>query len=158
MIPVRAAWRLLPRQARAASPPAAGPARRGAWPAARPARRLAGKYLLSASGLTSEYHPLASSTQRIAICRLCHSAFWEYNIIHEHDLAPHVAAGVRLKFQSGNPSRPALFNSGLRARFACRAAFTRFIHAHELTSRALRRGRVRYHRAARILNRWAVPC
>ena len=44
----------------------------------------------------------------------------------------------------------------LRARFTCRAAFARFIHAHELTSRALRRGRVRYHRAASILNRWAA--
>ena len=36
----------------------------------------------------------------------------------------------------------------LRARFACRAAFARFFHAHELTGRALRRGRVHYHRAA----------
>jgi hypothetical protein len=39
VIPVRAAWRPLPRPASAAAPPAAGPARRGAWPAASPARR-----------------------------------------------------------------------------------------------------------------------
>jgi hypothetical protein len=43
---------------------------------------------------------------------------------------------------------PALQVQVLRARFACRVAFARFIHAHELTGRALRRGRVRYHRAA----------
>jgi len=36
------------------------------------------------------------------------------------------------------------------------AAFTRFIRAHELTGGALRRGQVRYHRAALILNRWAA--
>ena len=136
----------------AAAPPAAGQARRGAWPAARPARRLAGKYLLSASGLTLEYHPLASLTQRIAICRLCHSAFWEYNIIQEHDLAPHVAAGIRFGFKWESiptglvqlwtlalcQAKPGM--RVLRAHFACRAAFARFFHAHELTGRALRCG------------------
>jgi len=33
------------------------------------------------------------------------------------------------------------------------AAFARFFHAQELTGRALRPGRARYHRAASILNR-----
>jgi hypothetical protein len=36
------------------------------------------------------------------------------------------------------------------------AVFTCSLYAHELTGRALRRGQVRYHRAASILHRWAA--
>ncbi len=87
---------------------------------------------------------------------MSHARAWEYNIPQRLAVARHVAGVVRLKFQSATPPRPAWFNSGLRAREACRAAFARFFHAHELTGRALRRGPIGYYRAARILNRWAA--
>jgi hypothetical protein len=74
---------------------------------ARPARQFAGKDLPSAACFTSVYHLLASATKLTAICHLCPLAFWEYNIAEEHNLAPHVAGGVRLKFQSGTLPRPA---------------------------------------------------
>jgi hypothetical protein len=79
--------------------------------AARLTRQLAVKYLLSASGFTSIYRQRASSTLLIAMCHLCPLTSWEYNIPQEHGLTPYVAGGVRLEFQSGNPPRPAQFNS-----------------------------------------------
>ena len=121
--------------------------------AARPARPFAGKYLPSAAGVTSVCHRLASATQLTAMCHLCPLAFWEYNISQEHDLTLHIAGGVRLKFQRGYPPRPALFNSGLRAREACQAAGTRFCAGARANGShvAVRVGRLT--RAASILNR-----
>ena len=91
------------------------------------------------------------SRRAMCVCHLSHVLIWEYNIPQRLAVARHVASGLWLKCQSRNLLRPAKFNSGLRAREACRAAFARFVRAHELTGRVWRRGRVRYHRAASIL-------
>ena len=42
-----------------------------------------------------------------AICHLSRTLIWEYNIPEWLAVARHVARGVRLKSQSGTPSRPA---------------------------------------------------
>jgi hypothetical protein len=71
------------------------------------ARLLAEKCLSPTASLIATGLPGVSFLPQSAICHLSHLAFWEYNIPQKHNLAPHVAAGVRLKFQSGTPPRPA---------------------------------------------------
>ena len=70
---------------------------------------------------------------------LCPLAFWEYNIPQRLAVARHLAAGVRLKFQSGEPTSDRL-SSTLDY---CGGGRYTSARAHGLTGRALRRGRVR---------------
>jgi hypothetical protein len=44
---------------------------------------------------------------RFAICHLSHARVWEYNIPQWHAITRHVAGGVGLKSQNGDPPRPA---------------------------------------------------
>jgi hypothetical protein len=74
---------------------------------AGPARQLTEKRLPLAAGFTSTYLPRVSSTPLTMRGHLRPPAFWEYNIPQEHDLTPHIAAGVRLKFQMGCLPQPA---------------------------------------------------
>ena len=75
--------------------------------AARPARRLVGKHLPPTLGFILAGLPPVSSYVRTTICNLSCSAFRVYNILCGHPLPPLVAGGIRLKFQSGTPPRPA---------------------------------------------------
>ncbi len=90
VIPVRAAWRRLPRPTRAAVP-GSGPARRGAWPDASPARRSergCWSFSLSATWRSRlAWQALRSSSASAMPPRPNSSTIWYLHFVDHFDLA-----------------------------------------------------------------------